>query len=623
MKISVADNLYFLREHYPDIYRLVRNRTKNTEKYVAQPSRNGQPNIGITQEDGQVRLLYSKYNPEVECMRWAESQASTVEGAEDILVLGIELGYHAYALLSAHPDKRMFLYEPDIELFIAALETVDIRPLLSNKQIGMLAIGDDDGVKGQLLLQIYKYKKGKLAIVATPHVARSDIGQLEKWEKLTPEMGRSYSSNVVTVQHHKTSWIENAMVNLVRNLKTPTFYHLKAAFQGVPVIVAGSGPSLELEAEKLRELQDRTLIIAAGTATSALLHLGIRPHLIVTMDPDEMNRKAFEKLDLRDCPLLYMTTVNHKVIKEEDSPYLMHGYLNSDVISKYMMELKKEHGVLSSTPTVTGTAIQVAAFLGCTEVTFIGQDFSYPQEKMYSSGVDHVSADFRIKRVSSANQETPNVNGGMNRTTSAMLNLKSGVESVLKALPAVSFFNASPVGALIENTEPRTLEQLYEANRNREFTQNDFKTIMKQHLKLYPDDVRVQLINRAKRMDRALEEMYANMERLKRTVEESKGTTQDWLDRFERTWQEIVESDIFKRIFSHFLLGEKNHAERHWAEMFETSDLAMKKERLLFCVKPLILGITNILPLLQGHLNTMLSKLEAEQNSQVGAGMSE
>jgi len=609
MKVSVADNLYFLREHYPDIYRLVRNRKFNAEKYVPLESRNGQPNIGILEEDGSVRLLYSKYNPEIECHRWADSQKNTIDSSEDILVLGIGLGYHASALLAGHPDKRIFLYEPDVELFIAALELVDIRPLLRNKQIGMMAIGDDDTVRSELLLQIYKFKKGKLAIVATPQVARSDIGQLERWEKLTPELKRTYTSNVATVQHHKTSWIKNAMVNLVRNLKTPTFYSLKAAFQGAPAIVAGSGPSLEIEAERMRELQDRVLIIAAGTATAGLLHLGIRPHLIVTLDPDDINRKAFENLDVRDCPLIYMTTVHHGVI-QEDAPYLMHGYLNSDVISRYLMEMQKEHGVVASTPTVTGTAIQVAAILGCTDVTFIGQDFSYPHDKMYSSGVEHFSAEARKKGVDEANLETPNVNGGMNRTNSSMLNLKSGVEGILKALPSISFYNASPIGAVIEQTEPRSLDQLLEIHRDRRFTQDDFKTAMRQHSKLYPPETRLQIIQRAKRMNGALDDLSDHMQQLRRDIEQTKGTTQDWLDRFERTWKEIVESDIFKRIFSYYLMAEKNHAERYWGEMLETKNLEQKKERLLFSARPLILGINNLLPLIREELNEMLVKLE-------------
>ncbi len=611
MKISVADNLLFLRDQYPEIYRLIRNRGMNKQKFVPQQSRNGQQNLGIVDEAGKVRSLYSKYDPDLECLRWAESQSSTFEGSGDVLLLGVGLGYHALALLNLYPDKRVFLYEPDIELFIAALETVDIRPLLSSKQVCMFAVGSDESVKSHMLLQIYKYLTGRLAIAVTPQVTRSDADELKQWEQLVPQMARSYASDIGTIAHHQQVWIENVFVNLVKNLKTPTFYPLQGAFQGVPAVVAGSGPSLELEAERLRALQDRVLIIAAGTAAAGLLHLGIQPHLIVTMDPGEPNRKAFEHLDLKDCPLLYITTVKHEVVQDENASYLMHGYFATDVISHYMMDLRRENGILASSASVTGTAVQIAAHLGCTEITFIGQDFSYPQGKSYTSGVEHISLDIQMQNVSAADLETPNVTGGMNRTNIAMLNLKEDVERLLEAFPFISFYNASPVGAIIEKTELRSLEQLFESNKDRRVTRDDVKQAMQQRLTLYPTEIRTKLIQRARSMQRSMAEMEERIERLKRDADHA-GAPKAWLERFERIWKEIVESELFERVLSYFLLGEKNHAERYWPQMYAAADYTQKKELLLFCVQPLIQGIAKLLPILQVHSKAMLAKLEGE-----------
>ncbi|WP_276353597.1 6-hydroxymethylpterin diphosphokinase MptE-like protein [Cohnella caldifontis] len=615
MKISVADNLLFLRDQYPEIYRLIRNREMNKQKYVSQQSRSGQQNLGIVDEDGNVRSLYSKYDPELECRRWAESQSGTLEGAGDVLLLGVGLGYHALALISAYPDKRIFLYEPDLEMLLAAVHTVDIRPLLRSKQVSMFAVGSEESVKTELLLEIYKFATGRLAIAATPHVTRNDLEELKQWESLVPEMARTYASDVGTIAHHQQVWIENVFRNLPKNLKTPTFYPLKGAFQGVPVVIAGSGPSLELEAERLRALQDHVLIIAAGTAAAGLQHLGIQPHLVVTMDPGEPNRIAFEHLDLKDCPLLYITTVKHEVVQDENDPYLMHGYFTMDVLSHYLMELRQENGVLLSTATVTGTAVQLAAHMGCTEITFIGQDFSYPQGKSYSSGVGHISMDEQKKNVSAADLETPNVSGGMNRTNLSMLNLKEDVERLIKAFPWISFYNASPVGAVIEQTELRSLDQVLESNQDRRFTRDDVKRAMQQRLSLYPPEAKTKLIQRTRNMQNALEEMEESIDRLKRAADQSTGSPKEWLERFERNWKEIVDSELFERVLSYFLLGEKNHAERHWPQMFATTDFSKKKELLLYCVQPLVQGMDKLLPVLQVHSKSMLAKIEGKEGS--------
>lgn len=612
MKISVADNLLFLRDQYPEIYRLIRNRGMNKQKFVPQQSRNGQPNLGIVDEVGKVRTMYSKYDPELECMRWAESQSGTLEGAGDVLLLGVGLGYHALALLSLYPDKRLFLYEPDIEQFIAVLETVDVRPLLSSKQVCMLTVGSDESVKSDMLLQIYKYITGRLAIAVTPQITSGNADELKQWVQLVPQMARHYTIDIDTIAHHQRLWIENVFQNIPKNFKTPTCYPLDGAFKGVPAVVVGSGPSLELEAERLRALQERVLIIAAGTAAAGLFHLGIQPHLIVTMDPGEPNRKAFENLDVKESPLLYITTVKHEIVQIEKASYLMHGYFNTDVLSRYLMDLRRENGILLSSASVTGTAIQIAVHLGCPEITFIGQDFSYPEGKSYTSGVEHVSIENQKRNVAAANLETPNVNGGMNRTNTSMLNLKEDVETLLSAFPFVSFYNASPVGAVIERTETRSLEQVLELNQDRRVTRDDFKQAMQQRLSLYPPEARTKLIGRAQSMQLAMADMEKSIELLNQQADQKTGSPKEWLEQFERVWKEIVDSELFERVLAFFLRREKDHAQRHWPQMYEASDYSQKKERLLFCVQPLMQGIAKLLPILQVNLNTMLAKIEEE-----------
>jgi hypothetical protein len=385
---------------------------------------------------------------------------------------------------------------------------------------------------------------------------------------------------------------------------------MDGVFPGVPAIIAGSGPSLELEAEKLRQLQDRVLIIAAGTAASGLQHLGIQPHLIVTIDPGEPNRIAFEKVDLKDTPLLYVTSVKHEIVQVDKAPYLMHGYLNSDVLSRYLMDLRRENGILLSTATVTGTAIQIAVHMGCTDITFIGQDFSYPLDKVYSSGVEHINPEHQKERVSGADMETPNVAGGMNRTNSTMLNLKEDVERLLTVFPFVSFYNASPVGAVIEGTKTRSLDELLELNKDRRVTLDDFKQAMRQRLTLYPPETKTMLIQRSRKMLQEIEEIEKQLNRLKQETDDVKESDKEWLERFENNWKEIVDSELFKQVMEFFLRAEKDHAERYWPQMYEATDYKLKKELLLFCVQPLMQGMISLISFLQVQLKEMLQKLE-------------
>src|SRR5690554_7587655 len=126
MKKFAADNLLFLRKSYPNIYELVRNRAVERGRLRIDAARNGQP-IALIPDGGREIGLYSRYNPELETARWAESVRADVEQSDNVLLFGFGFGYHAAALLKAYPDKKLYIYEPDMNVFLAAIESVDLR----------------------------------------------------------------------------------------------------------------------------------------------------------------------------------------------------------------------------------------------------------------------------------------------------------------------------------------------------------------------------------------------------------------------------------------------------------------------------------------------------------------
>ena len=85
------------------------------------------------------------------------------------------------------------------------------------------------------------------------------------WNALTTE----------TILSHQLH--DNIIPNLRRIPECSYINHWKDALKGVPIIICGAGPSLKSIAEDLRKARDHALIIACGSALSALSHLNIRP----------------------------------------------------------------------------------------------------------------------------------------------------------------------------------------------------------------------------------------------------------------------------------------------------------------------------------------------------------
>lgn len=612
MKKYAADNLLFLREEYPEIYKLVSNRSASPELFRREEARNGQANLVFCPEGQTPQFLYSRYDPGLEADRWAASMEDGLREASDVLVAGFGLGYHMAALLQAFPDKRFFVYEPDLDLFLHAIEAVDLRPILSSRQIAAFAMGEDDVTLTRLLLELFKARKEGFAYAVLPFYRRIRPDLEKRLSDMIPRVAQGYNADLRTVSHYRSEFLENLIVNLERNLRTPSIFGLKDACRSVPAIIVGSGPSLGLSVEELRDAKRHALIIAAGSSVQGLLHNGIEPHLIVSIDPGEPNRKVFEKLDIRHIPFLYAPTIKHTAIKDDESPYLMHAMYSIDVISQYLMEFAKEDGVLYSTSSVTGTAIQAAIVMGCTEIALIGQDFSFPNQQYYADGVSHVSKRTQQRFLQHAKLTVPNVAGGVNPTNRSMLSLKHDVEEIIRVFPEVVFYNASPVGAVIEGTVHVNLGEWLAKHRHISLEDNWLKDFIR--TRLTPCS-REKIAAIAGRFGRMIRETKAFHETLLQ-VEELLGAgslarpREDWFVRFERVWSDMITHPLYERVFSLFLMSEKIHMERNWEDMRKEPDLAVKFLRLQHCVRPLVQGLLKLVPMAEERMEAVAEKLK-------------
>lgn len=609
MKKFAADNLMFLRDQYPEIYKLVRNRDRDRERFAPDLAKNNQANMEVTHGDSRYHL-YSKYDPNLEVTRWTESISSNVSDSQDVLLIGFGLGYHAAAFIEAFPDKKLYIYEPNIEMLLAAIESVDLRPILNGYHIAMFAVGEDESVFTELLVGMYRKLKGKFNYLIIPPYKKLMPELDAQLAKMIPSIARSFRMDLNTIEHFRLEWIDNILLNTARVLKTPSFYPLKNICADLPVVIVGSGPSLDLEAERLRKLKDHALIIAAGTSTQGLLHRGIEPHLIVSIDPGVANRTAFIDLDVAHIPFLFVSMIKHSAIRHEDSPYLFHGFFDIDVLSSYLMDLRVEDGVLASTSSVTGTAIQLAAFMGASEIVFIGQDLSYPGDRIYAEGVDHTHQGWEQEALGAATLKVRNVNGGFNRSTPNMNTLKSDIESVIRAFPDMEFYNASPVGAEIEHTSTKSFECLLAERQGRVLPANWFKDQMQQKLKLYPDERKFAVIHRIETARENAVGIYEKVNQVKSLLKDNKLDLKRWFDEFDARWSSIINHQLYEKVFSFFLMNEQNHAQKYWGEMYAETRLDVKRAKLEKTIEPLLKGMDTIIPPFIYTSLLLLNKLE-------------
>ena len=177
------------------------------------------------------------------------------------------------------------------------------------------------------------------------------------------------------------------LLNTLRNLPAIASEGNAAAlarlFSGIPAIVVGAGPSLDANLAALRDLRDCALVIAVDTAVRPLLAAGIRPHLVVSVDPSEANGRHLNDLpDARDLWLVAEGSLTPSVFPQFKGRTFIYKVSNHEP-----WPWLAEHGAdcvkLRTWGSVLTTAFDVAGRSGCNPIVFAGADLAYTDGLQY------------------------------------------------------------------------------------------------------------------------------------------------------------------------------------------------------------------------------------------------
>jgi len=241
------------------------------------------------------------------------------------------------------------------------------------------------------------------------------------------------------------------------------------SLKGSGAIVIGAGPSLDTHIEWIKAQSPKPVIICAYKALKSLSKHGITPDFVAMLDPNQQVRHI-EGVDLSGIAgFVAEVSVWPEVLARVDRPIL--PYFAGDgtrILSEVFGKVK-----LPTIPTggsVFHTGLQIAKLIGCTEVTLIGADFGFPDDRLYADGSGTgdkltLAPDKRSylrqpldqrARKGILIQATAN-NGSQLATTLELDAYRLWTEEFLRDWqrhePETKFFNLAPNGARIEGAE--------------------------------------------------------------------------------------------------------------------------------------------------------------------------
>ena len=170
---------------------------------------------------------------------------------------------------------------------------------------------------------------------------------------------------------------------------------------GKPAIIIGVGPSLNDDIALIKEYQDDVVIFACDAAIPVLEKNGITPHVVVVADPSDRQIPNFTG---RDCSgfLTVMPSIVHPMVFHEsrkaDCKVAWYNIEQDDSLICHLIPIVTGmKGGLVPGVLTTGMAMQVAMFMGCYPLTFVGHDLGWYDVNGdgYATGVDEAKIIFQ------------------------------------------------------------------------------------------------------------------------------------------------------------------------------------------------------------------------------------
>lgn len=272
--------------------------------------------------------------------------------------------------------------------------------------------------------------------------------------------------------------------------------------------------------------------------------------MAVSMDPGEATGRAFKDCDTSKIPFIFVPQIYYEILNG-NFHQLFYAFFSNDPVMDFLFPDLNVDYKFRATNSVTGTAIQIAKYMGAEKIVFAGQDMSFPGEQYYAKGAKHLTADNLKERVKKSNLEVENVKGSMNRSNISMKSLQENIEKLISSINGVEFINTSSLGAKIRGTEfvpflevVRELETTYNFNEIKNITGQD-KAIDRYDV----ENIIERIDNALAACDELVKQGQQSLKIIQKIDESSRGKpdkAMNALGKLEREFSKVTKSALFK-----------------------------------------------------------------------------
>lgn len=237
-----------------------------------------------------------------------------VHGAQDGALYPFLLSW-----LEQDPKRHVLFLEEDPQIILALLHTKQGCQIVEHPQMGLYWLEGGEPQRMLITQLTWDFLQSRWHVVSHPTIFSGKVVSHQEDHQALHEEIESIRIHINMLARELLSYGKDYFTNFYENLPMLGSSYcgdrLFKRFRDLPIIICGSGPSLQGQIELLRSLSDRALIIAAGSAVPVLLGAGIIPHFGVAIDPTLSQAERLEGQIGLDIPYFYRPRLHPRALR--------------------------------------------------------------------------------------------------------------------------------------------------------------------------------------------------------------------------------------------------------------------------------------------------------------------
>lgn len=396
---------------------------------------------------------------------WTE-QFDDVTESSIFFVFGFGDEEYILSLKKKYPDNYVVVYEPYEECIVKMIQGCHYDEFINMKRVVIIS-GNKREYNLKIILGTFvEYSNYRNIVIARlPNYAKMFVEEHDKFNESILSRVEVIYTDRNTIIYREKELAYNNIYNRKRVFAEAGVKELVKAIQtvnieGYPAVIISAGPSLDKNIQVLKLYKNRAFIICVDVALNAALKNGIVPDVVVSVDSHVGRVAGIPDEEYSTIPLVADLCCCKKYVSDYKGRIFYSGF---DTL--YLNSILKPYGriieCLETGGSVANSAFSLARQLGFETIILIGQDLSYPNNKLHASNTIENEEDIDATK-DSKYFYVESVDGGRVITEKNMSLYRVWFEDVIKGATDLRVIDATEGGALIHGTEIMCLKDALE-----------------------------------------------------------------------------------------------------------------------------------------------------------------